>query len=146
MIARAVAGGLAVVLAACVGSAELHKIEGDGRIGWEVVDPSIPKGIDLPIVDGGLVLNSYRDEGRAVVTIVYAPADRGRLERVYDEWLATRDGEKSGRGFDVLGRVAWQDSWRAGLSEARMTECLSERSGEFDNLCVALTTWVGSVP
>ena len=146
MAARALVIGVTVVLATCTGTVDSGKIEGAGRIGWQFADTSVPKGLQPPIVDGGIVLNSYRDDERVVVTIVYGSADRGRLETVYDDWSAARGGVKFGRGFDVEGRVAWQDSWEAGLSEVRLSECLNELSGEFDNLCVAVTTWVGSVP
>ena len=146
MAARALVIGVTMVLAACTSAVDPGKIEGPGRIGWQFADASVPKGLQPPIVDGGIVLNSYRDADRVVVTIVYGSSDRSRLQTVYDEWSAARGGVKSGRGFDVQGRVAWQDSWEAGVSEVRLSECLNELSGEFDNLCVALTTWVGSVP
>lgn len=143
---RALAFGLAVVVVACGGSVVDGKIEGAPATGWEVVDPLVPKQIEPPIVEGGVLLNSYRDGERVTVTFVYGPADRERLAAVYEEWSAERGGVKSGRGFDVPGGVAWQDSWAAGISEVRVSECLNRMSGEFDNLCVALTTRVGSVP
>ena len=146
MVARVGVIGVMVVLAACGGSLEGVKLEGGGPVGWQFADVAVPKGIAAPIVDGGILLNSHQGQGRAVVTVVFPSAERSRLEAVYDDWAAVHGGVRSGRGFDVGGRVAWQDSWEAGPSEVRMSECLNELSGEFDNLCVALTTRVGSVP
>ena len=146
MLARRILVTAAIVLAACGGSAELAKAAGSGPTGWAFADAAVPKGIDLPIVNGGLMLNGYRGSDRVVVTIVYGSTDRARIVATYDDWSTRHNGAKSGRGFDVGARIAWQDSWTVGRSEARMSECLNELSGEFDNLCVALTTGVGSVP
>ena len=146
MSARRTLVTAAIVLAACGGAADPGKLAGSGPAGWAFADAAVPKGIDLPIVPGGLVLNSYRGSDRVAVTIVYCSADRARIVARYDDWSSRHNGAKSGRGFDVGARIAWQDSWTTGRSEARMSECLNELSGEFDNLCVALTTGVGSVP
>jgi hypothetical protein len=144
--ARRILVTASIVLAACGASADPAKLAGSAPAGWAFADVAVPKGIDLPIVPGGLVLNSYGGSDRVVVTIVYGSAERARIVAAYDDWSSRRNGAKSGRGFDVGARIAWQDSWTAGRSEARMSECLNELSGEFDNLCVALTTGVGSVP
>lgn len=135
-----------IILAGCGSPAGPAKSAGTGPIGWDVTQPTVPKGVAPPIVEDGLVLNSYRGTERIVVTLLFGSDDRDRIVATYDAWSADRAGVKTGRGFEVQGRVAWSDVWTTAHSEARMTECLNEASGEFDNLCVALTTWVGSVP
>ncbi len=134
------------VLCACGAAAGSAKVTGGGPTGWDVTAPTVPKGVGPPIVEGGLVLNSYRGSDHVLVTLLFDSSERDRIVATYDAWSAGRAGVKSGRGFEIQGRVVWSDVWTTAHSEARMTECLDESSGEFDNLCVALTTWVGSVP
>lgn len=139
--------GVAIVLlCACGAGAAGFEANRGGPTGWDVNSPSVPKGVEPPIVEGGLLLNSYRGSDRVVVTMMFGPGDRDRIAATYDAWSIDRSGVKTGKSFDVGGRIAWSDVWTTAHSVARMTECINGSSGEFDNLCVALTTWVGSVP
>ena len=58
-----------LVLAACGDASGSWKGVGEAPSGWDVATAAVPKGIELPFVRGGLVLNCYRGTERVAGTI-----------------------------------------------------------------------------